>query len=219
MSRPAVLALLAVAVAGCDISSEVDPPPPPVRGEARYLVTFDATWSAATHPEAFPLDPHFSRLMGAAHAQTVSFWEVGLIASEGIRAMAETGATAPLRAEAEAYGARAAYVEGGPLRPSPGAATAGVVVSEERPLVTVVAMLAPSPDWFVGVSGLDLREGDDGWAGEVFFDLQVLDAGTDDGASYTAADAPRAVRQPVGPVAYAPLGATTVGRMTFERVE
>jgi hypothetical protein len=85
--------------------------------------------------------------------------------------------------------------------------------------VTVVTMLAPSPDWFVGVSGLDLRRGDADWADEVFFDLQVQDAGTDDGAGYTAADVPRAVWEPIGLVDYAPLGATTVGRMTLTRIE
>ena len=32
-------------------------------------------------------------------------------------------------------------------------------MSEDRPVVSVVSMLAPSPDWFVGVAGLDLRDG------------------------------------------------------------
>jgi hypothetical protein len=219
MPRLASLFALVLAVAGCGLLTETDPPPAPVRDSARYLVTFESTWSAQTHPEAFPTDAHFSRLTGAVHAPGVSFWEVGLIASEGIRAMAEGGATAPLRAEVEAYGARADFVEGNPIPTSPGTASVEVSVSEERPLVTVVTMLAPSPDWFVGVSGLDLRRGDADWADVIFYDLQVQDAGTDDGASYTAADAPRAVWAPIGPVAYPPLGATTVGRITFTRVE
>ena len=29
-------------------------------GNARYRVTFQATWSAATHPTNFPGNPHFS---------------------------------------------------------------------------------------------------------------------------------------------------------------
>ena len=195
-----------------------DPKAPPVaRGEARYAVTLDATWSAATHPDAFPPNPHFSRLTGAAHAEGLSLWSAGAPATAGVRGMAETGATAALRAEVEALGARAAYVEGGPVRTSPGTAAAEIAVSDARPLATVVAMIAPSPDWFVGVDGLDLRTGD-GWAGRLTVELRVWDAGTDAGASYTAADAPD-VAVPVGPVAYAPLAGTTVGTLTFNRVE
>jgi len=37
--------------------------------------------------------------------------------------------------------------------------------SRDFSLVTLVSMLAPSPDWFVGVSGLDLIENGD-WVAE-----------------------------------------------------
>ncbi len=217
-----LLLLLALVLAGCDSVSEVDPPvePDPVemRAPATYAVTFDATWSAATHPEAFPAGAHFSPLVGASHASDVSLWSAGAMASDGARSMAETGATAGLRAEVEALGDAAAYVEGGVVGVSPGAATAEITVTDERPLATVVTMLAPSPDWFVGVDGLDLREGD-GWADRVTVDLVVYDAGTDDGATYTAANSARTERAPIAAVAYAPLAGTVVGTLTFDRAE
>ncbi|WP_412069808.1 spondin domain-containing protein [Rubrivirga sp. IMCC43871] len=212
------LALVAAVclVAGCDLFSEVDPPSREPLAPATYAVTFEATWSAETHPEAFPPDPHFSRLTGAAHTAEVSLWRLGAVASDGVRAMAETGSMAGLRAEVEALGDAAAYVEGDPLRPSPGTAGATVTVTDARPVATVVSMLAPSPDWFVGVDGLDLRDGD-GWADRVVVDAVVYDAGTDDGAGYTAPDAPRTDRAPIAAVAYAPLAGTVVGRLVFER--
>ena len=214
----ALLVLCLIAGVGCD-SYGVDPV---VRPPAQYAVTLDATWSAATHPDAFPPDPHFSRLTGAVHAPGVRLWAVGERASEGVRRMAEVGATGPLRAEVEALGERAAVVEGGPVWTSPGSATAGVTVTDARPLATVVSMIAPSPDWFVGVDGLDLREpvsgGSDGWADRVVVALRVYDAGTDDGASYTAANAPAPTRAPIAAVGYAPLVGTVVGTLTFERV-
>lgn len=215
MPRLLTLAALAVLVAGCDALFG-DDPPPVVRSPATYVVTLEATWSAATHPEAFPPNPHFSRLTGASHVATASLWAVGRAASTGIKDMAERGRTDPLRAEVEALGGAAVYAEGGPVPLSPGAAAIEVAVTDERPFATVVSMLAPSPDWFVGVAGLDLRSAD-GWQDRVVVELQVYDAGTDDGASYTAADAPRAVPAPVAPVAYAPLAGTTVGRLVFER--
>ena len=215
MTRPALLAALLV-VAGCD-AAEVDPPAP-VRGEARYAVTFDATWSAATHPEAFPAGAHFSPLAGAAHAPDVSLWSPGRVASDGLRDVAERGVTAALRAEVEALGAAALYAEGDDVARSPGAGRWTVRVSDDRPEVSVVTMLAPSPDWFVGVDGLDLRDGD-GWADRVVVDLAVYDAGTDAGAAYTAANAPLDARAPVALTGYAPLAGTTVGTLTVERVE
>lgn len=218
MPRIVLAAALAAALTGCDLFSEVDPAPVEAREPARYVVTFDATWSAATHPEAFPADAHFSRLTGAAHAEGLSLWQVGAPASEGIRAMAERGATAALRAEVEALGDRAAYAEGASLGLSPGTATADLTVTEARPLATVVTMLAPSPDWFVGVDGLDLREGD-GWADRAVVALVVYDAGTDDGATYTAEDAPTMPRAPIAGGGYAPLAGTVVGTLTFERAE
>ena len=215
---PRLLFAAALLLSACDSADVVSTPQPAERAPARYVVTLDATWSAATHPEAFPPDPHFSRLTGAAHAEGVRLWEVGEPATDGVREMAELGRTAALRAEADAVPGRLAVpFEGGPVPVSPGVATAEVTVTEGRPLATVVTMIAPSPDWFVGVSGLDLRDGD-GWADRRTVALSVYDAGTDDGDSFTAPNAPRAVRQPVAALGYGPLAAP-VGTLTFERVE
>ena len=56
---------------------------PPV-SSATYQVTFEATWSAATHPTDFPQDglAHFSALVGATHNADVVFWASESAASE-----------------------------------------------------------------------------------------------------------------------------------------
>ena len=64
--------------------------------EARYRVTFTATWSAETHPTNFPSGPHFSGLVGATHHGGVRLWQTGEIASDGIELMAETGGKSEL---------------------------------------------------------------------------------------------------------------------------
>ena len=66
---------------------------------ATYRVTFDATWSASSHPSNFPPNPHFSPLIGATHLENTRFWETGNTASNGIKNMAETGSTSPLDRE------------------------------------------------------------------------------------------------------------------------
>jgi hypothetical protein len=58
-----------------------------------------------------------------------------------------------------------------------------------HPLVSVISMIAPSPDWIVGVHDLLLcRQGD--WVKEYHADLFAYDCGTDSGESYTSPNAP-----------------------------
>ena len=57
----------------------------------QYEITLDATWSNATHPQAYPSSAHFSGLIGGTHNANVSFWQTDELASPGIKRMAETG--------------------------------------------------------------------------------------------------------------------------------
>ncbi len=134
-------------------------PPPQSAPPARYTATFDATWSATTH--AVPADPHFSPLIGGTHNSLVTFWREGALASDGIKDMAERGRTSPLDTEVQAAIAAgtAQRILRGDGIPSPGTTTIQFDISAEFPLVTLVTMVAPSPDWFAGVSGLNLLDG------------------------------------------------------------
>lgn len=159
------------------------------QSEATYSVTFESTWTSSSHPDGFPPGPHFSGLVGATHRPSVVLWEPGAKASQGIEVMAETGAKSILLAEAEALqgsGSVESTLSGSGI-PSPGSTSLTFTVSESHAFVSLVAMLAPSPDWFVGVSGLALRDGD-GWISEIVVPLDVYDAGTDSGSTYTADD-------------------------------
>jgi len=155
-----------------------------------YEVTFDATWSAETHLH-FPPNPHFSGLIGGTHDDRVSFWQLGSAASEGIERMAETGEKSPFDAEvgaAIAAGDAYGVISGGGINPSPGSVSQTFEMNSSHPLVTLVSMIAPSPDWFVGVSGLRLF--DDGrWVSEAVVVLDPYDAGTDSGIDFTSSNA------------------------------
>ena len=183
---------------------------------ATYRVTFESTWSAATHPAGFPANAHFSPLVGAAHGAAVAFWTPGGLASAGMEAMAERGQTAGLVQE---FGAAAAVASVGPDLPvSPGMAAMDVTVTPGRPLVTLVTMIAPSPDWFVGVHGLDLRAGA-GWAARVVVPLVLYDAGTDSGLTYTAANLDTQPREPIAAFTSPPFAdGAPVASFTFERL-
>ena len=164
-----------------------------------YEVIFDATWSEETHPSGFPPSPHFSGLIGATHNHETILWEPGGISSPGMESMAETGSKSPLTTEIEEainFGAAQFLLSGGGISLSPGSVTLEFEISEEYPMVSVVSMIAPSPDWFVGVDSLVLCD-ELGWAEEVVVDLLPWDAGTDSGLFYTSLNSDTNPQEPI----------------------
>ena len=153
-------------------------------GQVTFRVDFDVTWSASTHPGAYPSSAHFSPLIGITHDSTVSLWEPGGIASPGIEQMAETGATSSLRSEITAATGRTNYLSASTIFGT-GRRSVEFDVEKDESLLTLVTMVAPSPDWFVGVNSLDLYEGGS-WADGLVVDLFAWDAGTDSGTSFVS---------------------------------
>ena len=194
----------------------------PAPDSAVYRIVFEATWSAQTHPADFPGGPHFSPLIGGVHSDRVSFWELRETSSPGMESMAETGATGLLSGEirAEIPQNALAVISGSGIG-SPGITTIqDVVVRLDDPLVTLVTMIAPSPDWFAGVTGYSLLNGVGHWTGERTVVLYPLDAGTDDGSSYTSANDDTSPKEPIGNLrGLKPFSAEPVGRFTFTRVD
>ena len=82
---------------------------------------------------------------------------------------------------------------------SPGTVTLAFDVDEGLPFLTLVSMIAPSPDWFVGVDGIALRQGGC-WTPRIETDLVGYDAGTDSGTTFTARDADVTPHQPIGSI-------------------
>lgn len=186
---------------------------------ATYRVTFTSSWSAATHPAGFPSNPHFSGLVGSTHDGTTRFWQEGQPASAGIEDMAERGVKSTLLSEITAAGSvGGAQLSGGGIPVSPGTVSLEFDIDPAHPYVTLVSMLAPSPDWFVGVSGLDLRDGS-GWNQRVEVELHVYDAGTDSGSQYTSADIDTVPPDVIKRLVTTPFDQETrVGTFVFERV-
>jgi hypothetical protein len=192
---------------------------------ARYIVTFDSTWSRQTHPTDWPDDAHYSPLIGGTHDAGVGFWRDGQPASPGIQAMAEQGRTSPLDQEVMAamMAGRAQHLLLGPnLSDSPGMATMEFDISLEFPLVTLVTMVAPSPDWFVGVSGLSLIVNEQ-WTNELVVTLFPWDAGTDGGTTYEAENQKTLPAESIRRLVGFPVAVNNVvapfGTMTFKRLQ
>lgn len=209
--------------AATPLAAQGSNPPTGQDDRAVYEVRFDSTWSAATHPTAFPSFPHYSPFVGAAHDDQVQFWGPGQLASLGVRNVAETGSTTrmhnELAAAASAGHAGPAFQFGGIGSPAVG--TFRVNVNAGHSLLTFLTMLAPSPDWFCGVHDLDLQP-NGRWIDQVTLPLDVYDAGTDGGAFYSSRNLRLSPARPIGLVTTAS-GAfqnlpTTIGTISIERI-
>jgi hypothetical protein len=78
-------------------------------------------------------------------------------------------------------------------------------------------MIAPSPDWFVGVNGLPLLVNGQ-WIEQVDFPLYSWDAGSDSGASFTSPDLDTVPKEPIALITTGPLaGAAPLGFFRFQR--
>ena len=154
---------------------------------ATYTITFTGVWTAEATPGGVPDGAHFSPLIGGVHNAGVAFLEAGGQATPGIESMAERGRTATLTEEIQAAGANALSV----LRKDSGpGATASdtfeaVTVTADHPRITLLSMIAPSPDWFVGVFGLSLLDAEGNWVEALKVDLYPWDAGTEGGDDFS----------------------------------
>jgi len=159
-------------------------------GNATYSAVFTSSWSAETHPSDFPEKSHYSDLIGATHNNEVSFWSLGQRVTGGIKDVSELGINRKFIKEIEwaiKLGSASEVVHGPDLKNSPGSVEVSFQLRPEFSLITLLSMIAPSPDWFVGVSGIDMCE-NGSWVVNKTVALKVYDAGTDDGDTYTAED-------------------------------
>ncbi len=154
----------------------------------QYRVQFKGAWTTASLAQgvSIPSGAHFTTLVGASHGSGVTFWQRGGTATTGIEAVAELGITGSFSGEVTAaVNANTARqwirVPGGGTTFT---STGFFNVSESFPLVTLISMVAPSPDWFVGVSGLSLRESG-AWVDRTEIDLFPYDAGTEEGSEFS----------------------------------
>ena len=162
-------------------------PPVEVHSEATYSLTFRGLWTTAVTSGGLPGGAHFTRLIGGVHNSGVTFLRDGGRATAGVEFMAELGGTSTLASEVRAAGADALAVllGGGSIGPTGSSTIDSVTLATDHPRVTLLAMIAPSPDWFVGVSGLSLLDEQGEWMASRTINLYPWDAGTEDGAEFS----------------------------------
>lgn len=198
MLRQTLLAIVAVHLLGSTAVTFADPT------IASYGLKVEVMWDQDDHEwwaQSFSdvVDPHFSHLGGVTHNSDLSIWAPGgtVVPGSGMELMQESGwidhpdtAIADLAAEFETHisDGDAWSMLNWAQAFSPGNSTDLMFdISSTHPLITINSMIGPSPDWFIGVSGLNLSlpvgsaNSTDGWSDSVVVDLYAYDGGSEDG--------------------------------------
>ncbi len=164
---------------------------------ATYQMIFVPTWNEVTFPHEYPTTPedkrgHYSGLIGATHVAGFSFFKEGSKPTVGLEMLSEHGRPHPLDDELNAAKAKGKVGQVIQIKdPIKGVVHNPVMttftINQKFPLVSMVAMLAPSPDWFMGAANVRLFENGH-WVPVVIAKAYAWDSGGDTGKTYLAAD-------------------------------
>ena len=188
----------------------------------RYRVTFRGAWTSESLAAgvSVPSRADFGTMVGAAHDSSVTFWQESSLAGAGVKAVAETGSTSQWASEVSTAIAASTARASISVSNGFGATASGSAffdVSDGFPLVSLIARLAPSPDWFVGVSGLSLQQAGE-WVLHKEVPLYPFDAGTEEGTGFAqnnpATDPPNPITSLSGT---APFSDQPIATLVFDR--
>jgi hypothetical protein len=132
------------------------------------------------------LDTLLTPLLGVAYGYSLRLLQNSAEAED----LLQEGKHSPLDDEirtASGVGSAAVLFESGALWDFGDSLVATVRVDADHPMVSLVAMIAPSPDWFTGVANVNLME-NGSWVASRSLELWAYDSGGDDGTTYKAPD-------------------------------
>ncbi|XP_050690641.1 spondin-1-like isoform X3 [Eriocheir sinensis] len=124
-----------------------------------------------------------------SHGPQYVLFHAGEPASPALKSFAETGRSDLIDQGAQAENGVLDAFNTPPITQGVGVVTAQFFVDGNHSRVSLVSKIVPSPDWFVGVDSFDLCE-DGNWVDNVKIQVDPLDAGTDNGLTFTSPDWP-----------------------------
>lgn len=174
--------------------------------EATYRLTVVNTWTAADFPANFPGNDHWAMLGGGTHDPAQSFWSLGENSSSQIESMAEGGNAVPLRNQINSAGGSPLlwnywFCRADHTNPACGSRVVEFTVDSSTSAITITSMIAPSPDWFIGVDALNLFP-DGAWINSLVVPLAMYDAGTEEGDIPSGSNPPTSPLEPISHLTY-----------------
>jgi hypothetical protein len=152
----------------------------PSFSEARYTITVTGKWASPAF--TVPTNVHYTSFVGMVHNSNAYLWKDGVKASSGTESVAETGNTISILAEIDSMMAAKNAIGLFAFIPPSATGSKGVNIycNSNYSLVSFESMLAPTPDWFVGASSINLYNNNN-WVTDTIINLYAWDAGTEDG--------------------------------------
>jgi hypothetical protein len=147
---------------------------------ASYTMTVTLNWQSPQF--AVPAGVHVTALIGMIHAKDTMLWTFGKLASKGLEDVAEIGNTVNMNVELDAILAANKALSKFNISPpgATGTVSADFDFNTNFPCISFASMIAPSPDWFMGLHDINLFENNK-WVSDTTINMMVYDAGTEDG--------------------------------------
>lgn len=182
-----LLALLALVIS----ATATENPFPKCRGSAKYKVTFHNLLTPANFGKLIPdTGLVYSPLAGVSHSNRVSLFTIRGFANKPTEILAETGVNTRFvrfakRLRATKRGVLSVVDAG--AQTMPGKSTTVILqVDCQHPFVTVIGMIAPSPDWIVQINNRNLFDTENNrFIRRDSGTLIAYDTGVDDGREFT----------------------------------
>lgn len=227
-----ICSVLVVAVLVAGSAAIEDLPFPGCRGSAKYRVTFFNLLTAENFGDLIPSDGLvYSPLAAFSHSNRQSFFTIRGFANGPVEQVAETGVNTRIirlgrRLQRQRRGVLS-VVDAGAVT-MPGKSTSVILrVDCAHPFVTVLGMIAPSPDWIVQINNRNLFDVSRGrFVRRMAGDLIAYDSGVDDGREFTppldlSLDLPTVPQKNIAPLVEDETDrfeGRNVGRYTIERI-
>jgi len=154
---------------------------------AVYQIVLETNWSEKIFPKQYPQwrpPAQWSKTIGFTHNDTLTLFKTGQTVSEGVRMFVEKGDSDVLERETANH-SFLDHVFAPSIQEGVGNTTGLVFVDGINTKLSCLTALVPSPDWFIGLDSLDLCR-DGGWVDHARLDVSPMDAGTDNGLTFTS---------------------------------
>jgi len=158
--------------------------------DAVYSLDFISNWNSTTHPTNYPSAAHWSSLVGTTHNNNISFWDFGQLASQGVEEVAENGDATFIMQEVNASITNGNAYEfiSLPLGFGQVFSFESINVDIDFPYISLMTMLAPSPDWLGEIHSVKLTDDQGNWKSSITIEVYATDTGTDNGTTYISTD-------------------------------
>ncbi len=176
LNRNSFLLLISMGLVACTKSGSTEQ----LFSEAVYKVTYTGKWRMPTF--VVPANVHFTPIVGMVHNKDAYLFKVNQLASLGVENVAEAGNSIALSAEMDSIIAEKKAIHANFIYPFnyDGSMSANLYVNSNFSYYSFISMIAPSPDWFVGLSQFNLWQNNK-WIADTTINIPVYDAGTENG--------------------------------------